>query len=431
MNQVPHNLEAERAALGSVLIDVDIAPLVLSVLRPADFFEGSHRVIYGAMLELEEEQIAIDYVTVSNRLQELGRYEDIGGSKYLTELMQSTPSSLHADYYAQAVKDFAKLRSIVQTAERIVSTASGTRPESIKAILDKAGDLLYNALKDEETARLVDARMLAEHYWDDLTRRVENPVVASTTTGFPELDVVTGGFVPSDLIILAGRPSWGKTSFGMSTLLNTAKSGTSCVMFPYEMSEIQTTQRFISQMTGVSLTKVKTAVGLQQGELDKITQAVSDLSELPLYVDTNTFGDIYYLTAAIRGYVARYDVKVVFIDYLQIIPTLTDDLTNEFGRITRTLKTLATALGITIILVSQLNRNVEHREGGKPKLADLRQSGRIEEDADIVIFVYRDVNGEFPEIGEIIVAKNRNGPAGGSVQTLFDPTTTLFTGRAL
>jgi replicative DNA helicase len=249
------------------------------------------------------------------------------------------------------------------------------------------------------------------------------------STGFPELDIVTGGFVPSDLIVVAGRPSWGKTSFVMTTMMHIAKAGTPCVLFPYEMSRMQTTQRMIAQMSGVSLTKVKTAVGLRQDELDKITSAVSDLSTLPLFVDANAFGDIYYLTSAIRGYVARYDIKVVYIDYLQIIPTLTDDLVNEFGKITRTLKTLATALGITVVLVSQLNRSVEHRDTKKPRLSDLRQSGRIEEDADIVLFVYRDTDSETPELGELVVSKNRNGPAGGSIDVLFDPETTLFTGR--
>jgi len=429
--QLPHNIDAECASLGSVLIDPDIAPLVFQVLRPQDFYDDRNRIVYESMLQLETESVPVDFVTVVNKLKERGLLDNIGGQRYLTELMQSTPSSLHADYYARAVKDFAKLRNIVNTASKVVGVANGVQSESVKGILDKAANLLYTVLKDEDTTRLTDSRQLAEEYWDELAKRIENPVMAQTSTGFPELDVVTGGFVPSDLIIVAGRPSWGKTAFSMTTMMHIARAGIPCAVFSYEMSKLQTSQRFISQMSGVPLQRVKSAVGLTQEQLDKITSAVSELSTLPLYVDSNAFGDIYYLVSAIRGYVARYEVKVIYIDYLQIIPTLTDELTNEFGKITRALKTLATALGITIVLVSQLNRNLEHRDNKKPRLPDLRQSGRIEEDADIVLFVYRDVDGEYPEIGELMVAKNRNGPAGGSVEVLFDPTTTLFTGRAL
>jgi replicative DNA helicase len=431
MQELPNNIEAEKAAIGSILIDSDIAPLIFQVLRPDDFYEVKNSVVYKAMLDLEAEAAPVDFITVVNKLKEQGRLETIGGQGYLTELMQSTPSSLHADYYAQAVKDFAKLRNIVTTASKVVGVANGVQSESVKGILDKAANLLYNVLKEEELQGLTTARQLAEDYWDDLSERIKNPIVAKVTTGFPELDIVTGGFVPSDLIIIAGRPSWGKTSLAMTSLTHLARSGVPSVLFPYEMSKLQTTQRFISQMSGVPLLKVKSAVGLTQSELDKITMTVSELSELPLYIDGNAFGDIYYLVSAIRGYVARYGVKVVCIDYLQIIPTLTDDLTNEFGKITRALKTLATALDITIILVSQLNRNLEHRDTKRPRLSDLRQSGRIEEDADIVIFTYRDLDSDVPEMAELIVAKNRNGPAGGAVEALFDPETTLFTGRML
>jgi replicative DNA helicase len=405
--------------------------MVFQVLRPDDFYEVRNSVVYKAMLDLESEAAPVDFITVVNKLKEQGKLEDVGGQGYLTELMQSTPSSLHADYYAQAVKDFAKLRNIVTTASQVVGVANGVHSESVKGILDKAATLLYNVLKEEDVQGLETSRQLAEAYWDDLTERIENPIVARISTGFPELDVVTGGFVPSDLMIVAGRPSWGKTSLAMTSLMHLARAGVPCALFPYEMSKLQTTQRFISQMSGVPLLKVKSAVGLTQSELDKITATVSELSTLPLYVDSNAFGDIYYLVSAIRGYVARYGVKVICIDYLQIIPTLTDDLTNEFGKITRALKTLATALDITIILVSQLNRNLEHRETKRPRLSDLRQSGRIEEDADIVLFAYRDLDGDTPEMAELIVAKNRNGPAGGSVDALFNPETTLFEGRML
>jgi len=235
------------------------------------------------------------------------------------------------------------------------------------------------------------------------------------------------GYNKGDLVVVAGRPSQGKTSLIMGSLVSLGQAGVSSVLFPYEMSRLQSTQRFISLLSRVNLQKVRMAVGLSQDESDRITQAALAFKELPIYLDNNSFGDVYYLTSAIRRYVNQYSTKVVFIDYLQIIPTLTDDLTNEYGKITRILKSLATSLNITVVLVSQLNRAVESRADNRPKMFDLRQSGMIEENADIVIMVYRNLN-ESPEEAEINTVKNRNGPI-GMINLFFDSETTRFIGR--
>lgn len=421
---LPHSLEAEKAALGSILIDNDVVGLAFPVLRPTDFYDNKNRLVYQVMLDLEITGEPVDYVTVASRLQDKGEYTSIGGSAYISELMQSTPSSIHIEYYIDTIKNYAKLRNLVITAQQVINSALNTKADSVNDVLDKSADLLYNVFEEAESQGSTTAEVMMRDYWDDLERRYNNPVVAEISTGFPELDTVTNGYVPGDLIVVAGRPSWGKTSWIMSSMLKLGEADVPCALFPYEMSHLQTSQRWVSMDSGVPLLKVKSAVGLDEVELDKMLKAMTKIAKFPIYADSNAFGDIYYLTSAIRLYVARYDVKVIFIDYLQIIPTHTDDLVNEYGKITRTLKILARALNITIVLVSQLNRAVEHREGNKPLMADLRQSGRIEEDADIILFILRD-----KEDGRVLIGKNRNGPAGGALDTFFEEETTKFIGR--
>jgi replicative DNA helicase len=427
---LPSNVEAEKAVLGSLLIDQDVAHLVFPILKPDNFYDTKHQKLYYIMMELESKGHPSDYITVGNRLHETGEYQEVGGRDYLIELMQSTPSSLHVEVYARIVKNYYKLRQLIISANKVLTTAYDVDTDNVNAVLDKAADTLYNVFRDEAEKSLVNSEQLMLEYWTNLEKRFNNPMVAETSTGFPELDVTINGYAPSDLVVVAGRPSWGKSSWIMSSILELGKSGVPIALFPYEMSRLQTSQRFISMMSDVPLQKIKSAVGLSSDELAKITKAVSDFSKFPIYIDSNSFGDIFYLTSAIRAYVSRHNVKVVFIDYLQIIPTHTDNLTIEYGMITRTLKTLATSLGITLVLVSQLNRNQEHR-GGRPQLSDLRQSGRIEEDADVVLFIYRDTEGDLPEDGEVIVAKNRNGPRGNQISVLFEPETTHFIGRKI
>jgi replicative DNA helicase len=213
----------------------------------------------------------------------------------------------------------------------------------------------------------------------------------------------------------------------MNSMIRIARNDDKSVLFAYEMSTLQSEQRFISIDSGVGLQKVKTATGLNSEELSKITSSTASLAEYPLWIDNNTMGDIYYLSSAIRRYVQQYKVQIVFVDFLQIIPTNSDDLVKEYGKVTRMLKNLATSLGITVVLVSQLNRLVEH-ENRKPRLSDLRDSGNIEEHADVVLFTYRDPTGNTPEEAEIIIGKNRNGPI-GSFSLFFDETNTRFLGR--
>ncbi len=341
--------------------------------------------------------------------------------------MESTPSSLHIEYYAGIVRDYYKLRELILTSRRIGKEAESAKPDEIGSVLDKSLESLYGVFSKAESNTISNSRAMMEEFWKHFELRYQNPGLVGTSTGYVELDAVIDGYAPTDLVIVAGRPSWGKTSFAMNSMARLGRDGVSSVLFAYEMSTLQSEQRFVSIISGVGLQKVKTATGLDSHELDKIVSATSELAEYPLWIDSNTTGDIYYLTSAIRRYVQQYEVKVIFIDFLQIVPTNSDDLVREYGKITRMLKNLATSLGVTIVLVSQLNRKIEH-ENRKPRLSDLRDSGNIEEHADVVLFTYRVPAGDTPEEAELIIGKNRNGPI-GSFSLFFDEETTRFLGR--
>jgi replicative DNA helicase len=424
---LPHSLEAERASLGSLLIDSGVTYLGLPLLKPEFYYEQRHRIVFEAIQEISQEGQPVDFVTVSNKLQEYNKLGASGGVDYLTELMESTPSSLHIEYYAGIVKNYYKLRELIVTSRRIGKEAETAKPDEVSLVLDRSLESLYEVFSEADINRIMDSNTMMQEFWKHFEMRFESPGQVGVSTGYVELDAVIDGYAPTDLVIIAGRPSWGKTSFMMNSMIRIARNDDKSVLFAYEMSTLQSEQRFISIDSGVGLQKVKTATGLNSEELSKITSSTASLAEYPLWIDNNTMGDIYYLSSAIRRYVQQYKVQIVFVDFLQIIPTNSDDLVKEYGKVTRMLKNLATSLGITVVLVSQLNRLVEH-ENRKPRLSDLRDSGNIEEHADVVLFTYRDPTGNTPEEAEIIIGKNRNGPI-GSFSLFFDETNTRFLGR--
>lgn len=425
---LPRNIEAEKATLGSMLLDPLSIFSALPLLKSQYFYDYQNRLVFEAITDLVIEDAPVDMVTVTGCLKSKKKLDDAGGSAYLLELIDSTPTSLHIEYYANLVKRYAKLREIAETARKVYTEITSITTGDIQTVLDKSSDLLYNSLMEDRFKDSVSQTGLMDDFMERFMDKEQGFVVAEVSTGFPGLDVVTGGYNASDLFVVAGRPSWGKTSFVMSSMLELAKSSVPSLLFSYEMSQIQTAERFVSMSSGVPLMKVRSGTGLTQEELDKVVAASLAFNKYPVYIDTNV-GDIYYLVSVIKSHVQQHKVRVVAIDYLQIIPMDSDNLVIEIGKITRMLKTLAVSLDITIILVSQLNRSVEHRDNKKPRLADLRQSGRIEEDADVVLFVVRDTEGETPEDAKLFVGKNRNGPAGGSLDLDFQASITRFRSR--
>lgn len=425
--QLPYNLDAEIAVLGSVLIDSNMAVLAFPKLRPEYFYDGRNRMIYQAVQELNLGGYPVDMVSVSNKLQAQGNLDKVGGMPYLSGLIEPTHSTLHVEYYADLVAGYAKLRQLASTSAKFLQDIGQTSPLEVQNLIDSLTAEIFDSSMGLTNSRAVDSKTVMNEFWDDFSRRYESGVHVELSTGYDELDAVVGGYNKGNLVILAGRPSQGKTALMLCSLLKVAQSGVPVAIFSYEMSRLELAQRWNSMFSGVPLVSIRTASGIGDKEMDSLVRATGQIAEMPIVIDPNPFGDLLYLMGAIRRYVLLHKVKVVGIDYLQIMPMRGDDLVNEIGHITRTLKLLSQSLGITIILISQLNRSLEARADKKPKPSDLRQSGRIEEDADTILMVYRDIENS-PEDGEIGIAKNRNGPT-GTVNLFFVEETASFEGR--
>ncbi len=424
--ELPHSNESEMAVLGSILLDRDAAFLAYPMLKTEYFFNESHRKIYDAIQSLISDGSPVDFVTLANRLKEKGELDTVGGPAYLATLMESSPTSLHIEYYANSVRDYYRLRSLINTSSKVISLAYNSGAQDVGVALDGFSEMLFEVFSGDPERSASTSRSLMREFWTDFEKRYNNPGKFGISTGYLELDAILNGFNAGDLVVVAGRPSQGKSALAAGSILALAEAKVPSILFSYEMSRLELSQRFVSMQSNVALAKIRSAVGLSQKDLEAMSKSVAKLNDLPLYIDNSPFGDLFYLSSAIRRYVFQYKCRVIFIDYLQIIPTHTEDLTNEYGKITRTLKILARSLNITVVLLSQLNRSAESRSGGKPKVFDLRQSGRIEEDSDVVLLIHR--KEESPEDAEIIIGKNRNGPC-GMVNLYFDSEKVKFIGR--
>jgi len=243
---LPCNLEAERASLGSFLVDSGVTYLGLPILKPEFYYEERHRTIFEAVREISQEGHPVDFVTVSNKLQEYNKLEKVGGVDYLTELMESTPSSLHIEYYAGIVRDYYKLRELIITSRRISKEAESTKPEDINTVLDRSLESLHGVFSNTVVNSVASSREMMEEFWKYFEYRYDNPGTVEVSTGYIELDAALDGYSPTDLVVIAGRPSWGKTSFAMNSMVRLARNGTPSALFSYEMSRLQSEQRFIS-----------------------------------------------------------------------------------------------------------------------------------------------------------------------------------------
>jgi len=420
---VPYSAETEEATIGSLLIDKDSMYLGLPLLKPEYFYNSSLRAVFSAIQELTLTDSPIDTVTVLDKARS---FDQTITPDYLEELKTKTPSSVHIEYYAEILGGYYKARALLDLSSRVSSIAQTANPQKITELVTKFSDDMHTVLA--ESSEMHTAKDVMTAMWEQFQSAYERGGKVETSTGFLELDAFTGGFNKGDLVVVGGRPSVGKTSLALSSMLALIKQQIPCALFSYEMPQAQIGQRLAAMDSGVSLVKVRTTAGLVQEEMDKFVKSTGWLSGLPFFVDDGN-GDIHYLAAAIRRYVRTKQVKVVYVDYLGLIPMYSDNPTIELGNFTRTLKLLATSLNVTIVLCAQLNRAVEGRAEGIPRLSDLRQSGRIEEDADIVAFVHRNKD-VLPEDATLVLAKNRNGPI-GSVDLFFEPVTTKFAGRGM
>jgi replicative DNA helicase len=433
----PQNLEAEQSLLAGVLVDPESMNKVVDVVLPEDFYRDDHARIFDLMLDLYEKNEPIDIVTLSSAAKDKGILEKIGGVTYLNTLVDLMPTSANITQYAKMVREKALLRSLMKVSTEIIE--KGYEVETnIDGYVDDAEKMIFQISERKYKPSFFAVRDLVMENVKTIERLFQKKqAVTGLPTGFVELDKLTSGLQPSDLIIVAGRPSMGKTAFCLNIAQNAALSdgGNAPVgIFSMEMSKEQLVMRLLSSESEVEFSKLRTGA-LSSAEWPKLAQAADTLYKAPIFIDDSASLGVLDLRARARRLKKEHDLGLLVIDYLQLMRgrsnTGGDRREQEISEISRFLKALAKELNIPVVAISQLNRMVEQREDKKPRLADLRESGAIEQDADLIIFIYRDeVYNKNPDnplkgVAEIIIGKQRNGPTGEIEVAFLDKYTTF------
>lgn len=431
----PQSIEAEMSVLGSLMLDREAIYRVCDTLSIQDFYKSAHQIIYEAMIELFNRREPIDILSVSTRLREKGVLEDVGGSSYLTSLVNLVPTASHVAYYANIVHKKRVLRDLIDASFHIAEL--GYREEShVEELLDEAEQRIFSISQSSLQQDFFAVRDALDEAWERIDRiHKDGGALRGVPTGFTDLDNLIGGLQKSDLIILASRPSLGKTSLALDIARNAAlKANATVGIFSLEMSREQLVDRLISAQAHVDLWRLRTGKLSAEGDDNdfiRIRDAMEELSKAPLFIDDAAMPTVMQIRAMARRLQAEHSLDLVVIDYLQLIKGAgnTDNRVQEVSEISRSLKGLAKELNVPVLALSQLSRAVEMRTTAVPKLSDLRESGSLEQDADVVMFIYREdkskENTERKNIAEIRVEKHRNGPT-GKVELFFNQEQTSF-----
>ena len=416
----PYNLEAEESVLGACLLSREAMANVLEVVRADDFYKPAHTEMFNAMLELYGRGEPIDAVTLAEELRRRGTLEPLGGKSYIFTLVQTVPTAGSAVHYARIVEENALLRRLIDAAHNISEVAYAV-PEDVEATIDYSEDLIYKVSQRRDNQDFQPLRELLTENMEVVEKLYERgSTITGLPSGFTELDNITAGFQPSNLIVIAARPAMGKSALAVSMAQHVAvEQNTPVVIFSLEMSKMELTQRLMCAEARVDSNRLRRG-SLQDSDWPKLSHALGRLAEAPIFIDDTASVSIMEMRAKCRRLKAKHGLGLVIVDYLQLMQPASrvrgENRVQEIGDISRSLKILARELDLPVIAVSQLSRNVEHRTDKRPMLADLRDSGTIEQDADIVLFIYRDevYNPDSPQkgIAEIIVAKHRSGPIG-------------------
>jgi replicative DNA helicase len=414
----PQNVEAEEAVLGALLIDPDAIIRVATLLKPPDFYREKNGWIYDATLALHERREPIDFLTVCDELDRREQLDEIGGAGFITSLINAVPTSIHAEHYARIIERTATRRRLIEAAGEIAGLAY-QEADDVNEVVDRAEQVLFGVSERRIARELVPIRQVLSAYYDRieyLTRHRGEMI--GVPTGFTDLDRLLGGLQRSDMVILAARPSVGKTSLALSVAHNAAKRFHQRVaFFSLEMSSEQVVQRLISAETGINSQRLRRGE-IAQDEWGRFMKAASDLSESLFYIDDTPGISALELRTKARRLHAEVGVDLLVVDYLQLMrgDFRSENRVQEISSISRALKALARELNVPVLALSQLSRGVEARTDKRPILSDLRESGALEQDADVVMFIYRDElyneNTERKNIADIMVAKHRNGPTG-------------------
>ncbi len=429
----PQNLEAEQSILGSILLENNSINNVLEIMSDGDFYSEAHRKIFNLMVELSEKNEPVDFITLSNALKNKNILDSVGGAAYIASLVDNVPSAANAANYAKIVKEKAILRGLIGSATDIISSCYETGSD-VDQVLDRAEHSIFEIAENKVRPSFFPIREIVKDSFrsiEDLYARKE--LITGVPTGFEKIDDITSGLQKSDLIIIAGRPSMGKTAFALNIAQFAAlEAETPVAVFSLEMSKEQLVFRLLASEAKVDSQRLRKGF-LGETDWPKLTTAAGRLSEAPLFIDDTPAITVLEMKAKSRRLKADRGLGLIVVDYIQLMRAggYRDSREQEISEISRSLKGLAKELKVPVIALSQLNRKVEDRTNRRPQMADLRESGAIEQDADVIAFIYRDEvynkSEDNPEkgIAEIIIGKQRNGPT-GTVKLAFLEKFTCF-----
>lgn len=416
----PQNLEAESAVLGAVLVNKEAMDKVADILISEDFYSQANQAIFRAVLRLYEKRSPIDLITLTNELEGVKELDMIGGAGYLADLVNSVPTALHVTHYAEIVGQKSVLRRILQAGQKIAELGYDEDKE-VQIIMDEAESALFNVSRKMVSDNFLPISDILAASFDRIDRlHREKGLLRGVTSGFKELDNKLSGFQPSDLIILAARPSMGKTTLALNFALNAAvKAKVPVGFFSMEQSREQIVDRLLCAQAMVDGWKLRTG-NLSESDFPAIGMAMGTLAEAPIFIDDSPILTPIEIRTRARRLQAENKLGLIVVDYLQLLATQrgygSDNRVQEVSEISRSLKAIARELNVPVIALSQLNRSVESREKKIPQLSDLRDSGSIEQDADVVMFMYRedyyDKDTERKGVTDILIRKHRNGPIG-------------------
>jgi replicative DNA helicase len=427
----PQNIDAERSTLGSMLLDKDAIFRAVEILKPEDFYKDAHRLIFKAVTDLTAKNEPVDLVTVTEELRQKNILDSVGGIAYLTGLANAVPTAANVEYYARIVEEKSLLRSLIHAATEIVSNGYEGAKE-VDKIMDEAEQAIFNVAQRRASRGYAPLKDILNTAFENIERMYETKGgVTGVSTGYNDLNRLTAGLQPSDLIILAARPSMGKTTFALNIAQHIAVVEKQPVaVFSLEMSKEQLAMKLLCSEAGVDNQRIRTG-NLVESDWPLLSRALGRLADSKMYIDDTPGISVMELRAKARRIKAEDGLALIVIDYLQLMQGRgkTESRQQEVSEISRSLKALARELSVPVIALSQLSRAVEQRTSKVPGLADLRESGSLEQDADIVCFLYRDdyynEDTEKKNIAELIIAKHRNGPL-GSVEFFFQKECSRF-----
>ncbi|MBZ4683129.1 MAG: replicative helicase [Fusobacteriaceae bacterium] len=429
VNRIPYSEEAEKSVLGGILLKQDALSDIIDILKPNDFYKISHKYIYEAMLDIYSHGEVIDPVILINELKKMDRFEEIGGENIIYEILDEVPTAANILSYAKIVKEKSVLRELINVGSKIVELAQ-TGYEEVDSILDKAEGLIFKISESKENKEVVNIKNLVNEEFERLEKVVKNSgVTTGISSSFKEFDQMTSGFHPSDLVIIAARPSMGKTAFVLNLALNAAlNENKSVLIFSLEMSNSQIFQRLLAIESKIPLNKIRNGF-ISEDEWGHIALATGKLANTDIQIADVPNVTVLEIRAMARRLKAAGKLDMILIDYLQLIKGSgrSESRQQEISDISRSLKGIARELDVPVIALSQLSRAPEQRADRRPMLSDLRDSGAIEQDADMVVFLYRDEyyneDSEHKGLAEVIIGKQRNGPVGTITLKYFNEIT--------